>query len=275
MTLSLRKAEESDIEFLIELRDVSMRPYLVEAGMPTTREAYEHRVRYAFEHAQIIEFHDNRAGLFKAKFDEVRNHWSLLQIQLMPQFQKLDIGTSLLYSLIQKASETDATVGLSVIKSNPALNLYSRVGFKVISQNTAEYKMLHKVVGASEILDQLRSAFRWLEETELSDNRIEACPDIQLSRLVEHKGMLHTLPYYMQWCLHHLDRETENSVFDCTIAALNELSRSESVQSQLTSQQCAVILEFLVWCQNHLYFNQEVNLVRGIRNWRSIVFSDL
>ncbi len=46
--------------------------------------------------------------------------------------------------LIDKASATDSTVGLSVVKTNPAKHLYSRLGFVTVGENELEYLMQHK-----------------------------------------------------------------------------------------------------------------------------------
>lgn len=46
--------------------------------------------------------------------------------------------------LIGKANVTNSAVGLSVVKTNPAKHLYSRLGFETVSENEFEYLMQHK-----------------------------------------------------------------------------------------------------------------------------------
>lgn len=141
MEYSLRKAVETDVDFLLELRETTMGQYLREVGMPTGREAYLERVLYAFDQAQIIVINDAPAGLFKAQFNPEINEWYLVQIQLHPDYQSKGIANRLISNLISKADATGSTVGLSVVKTNPAQRLYSRLGFERVGETDFEYLM--------------------------------------------------------------------------------------------------------------------------------------
>lgn len=141
MTLHLRPATESDIDFLLALRDKTMRQYLQEAGMATSREEYEKRIRFEFSSAQIMEFDGTPMGLFKVRYDAKQNCWHIIQIQIDPHYQGLRIGSRLIGDVISKAWETGATVKLSVIRTNPAKRLYQRLGFKVVGNRGAELLM--------------------------------------------------------------------------------------------------------------------------------------
>ncbi|WP_395355576.1 GNAT family N-acetyltransferase [Vibrio sp. D3] len=142
MEISLRQALDSDIDFLLNLRDITMGQYLKDCGMPITKDAYLSRILYEFKHAKIIEVDGSSAGLFKAKFNEESNEWYLVQIHQNYQNQK--IASSLISMLIGKANVTNSAVGLSVVKTNPAKHLYSRLGFETVSENEFEYLMQQK-----------------------------------------------------------------------------------------------------------------------------------
>lgn len=144
MEFSLRKAVKSDLGFLTELRELTMRKYLEEVGMPTTSEAYLNRILYEFEHAQIVTVNEAPAGLFKFKFNEQANEWYLIQIQIHPAYQNHKIASRLISALIEKADLTGSGVGLSVIKTNPAQHLYSRLGFVQVGENKFEYLMKYE-----------------------------------------------------------------------------------------------------------------------------------
>ncbi|MGY2574456.1 GNAT family N-acetyltransferase [Vibrio sp. C8] len=141
MEFSLRKAVKTDVEFLIELRETTMGQYLREVGMPVGREAYLERVHYAFDQAEIIIINDVPSGLFKAQFNPEINEWYLVQIQLHPDYQGKGIAHRLISTLINKADSSGSTVGLSVIKTNPAQRLYSRLGFERVGETEFEYLM--------------------------------------------------------------------------------------------------------------------------------------
>ncbi|CZF79615.1 MULTISPECIES: GNAT family N-acetyltransferase [Grimontia] len=138
MDISLRRASEEDIPFLLSLRDQTMRQYLEEVGMPTSAEEYEKRIRFEFSHAKIVELDGKPVGLFKATYTEELNYWYLVQIQISPEFQGLKIGSKLILNLIAKAATTKSKVGLSVIETNPAKQLYLRLGFEVVKRSGDE-----------------------------------------------------------------------------------------------------------------------------------------
>lgn len=141
MDFSLRKAGADDIEFLVSLRDITMKEHLTAMEMPTTREAYLERVMNCFEDAQIVEVGGCRAGLFKPTFLADRHQWYVVQIQIHPDYQNGHIGGRLLSQLIDKARKEDASVGLSVLKKNPAQQLYYRLGFEQVGETAVEYEL--------------------------------------------------------------------------------------------------------------------------------------
>lgn len=144
MQYSLRKANDGDVGFLLDLREITMGKYLREAGMPVTREVYINRIRYDFEHARIILVNGVSAGLIKAKFKKEENEWYLVQIQIHPNFQNQSIASRLITNLIDKAKSTNAVVGLSVLKTNPAKDLYARLGFIEVGETDFEYLMQYE-----------------------------------------------------------------------------------------------------------------------------------
>ncbi|PSU36318.1 GNAT family N-acetyltransferase [Photobacterium lutimaris] len=122
MDLSLRNANESDMRFLLDLRDKTMKHYLEEAGLPTSNEEYEKRIRFEFDSAQIVEWGRSPIGLFKVTYSHKRNYWYIVQIQIDPEYQGMKIGSWL-------------------INSNPAKHLYFCLGIREVSAIDAEQRM--------------------------------------------------------------------------------------------------------------------------------------
>lgn len=60
MEISLRQALDSDIDFLLNLRDITMGQYLKDCGLPITKDAYLSRILYEFEHAKLLKLMDLR-----------------------------------------------------------------------------------------------------------------------------------------------------------------------------------------------------------------------
>jgi ribosomal protein S18 acetylase RimI-like enzyme len=140
---ALRPATETDIPFLMDLRHQSMDAVMVAAGMTPDDEAHMRRVLYAFEWAQVVMLAGEPIGLLKV----VRTApvWDLIQIQLLPAAQGKGLGEQLLRTLMAQAMAAGASVKLCVLKVNPALHLYERLGFVVIGEAADTYNMLFSV----------------------------------------------------------------------------------------------------------------------------------
>jgi len=60
--------------------------------------------------------------------DEVR----IIDIALLPAYQRMGIGKKLLLSVMNTAQQHSLPVTIHVEKNNPAMSLYQRLGFKII-----------------------------------------------------------------------------------------------------------------------------------------------
>ncbi|WP_192458074.1 GNAT family N-acetyltransferase [Musicola keenii] len=141
MHLELLPATESDINYLLHLRTLTMKRYLEDVGAPTDKETFLQRIRHEFAHANIIMVDSQRAGLFKYRFIAEQQHWYLLQIQVHPDYQHRGIGGMLISDVIARAAKHHHPVVLSVLKSNPARKLYERLGFRITSEGAQEFIM--------------------------------------------------------------------------------------------------------------------------------------
>ncbi|WP_196139135.1 N-acetyltransferase [Aliikangiella sp. G2MR2-5] len=144
MDFETRKALDTDIDFLVRLRELTMSQYLQAVGWPTDRESFLSRIHYCFEAAQIVEINGRPAGLFKACFLEEKKQWYIFQIQVHPDYQGLKIGSRLIEKLIERATRDKVDVGLSVLKSNPARTLYLRLGFEPVADVGEEIEMFYR-----------------------------------------------------------------------------------------------------------------------------------
>jgi len=67
----------------------------------------------------------------------------LVDIALLPQYQRLGLGTALVSALLVEAESKSLPVHLHVARANPALRLYQRLGFqRVERQDDAVYAHL-------------------------------------------------------------------------------------------------------------------------------------
>ncbi|KMV29014.1 hypothetical protein AB733_20370 [Photobacterium swingsii] len=146
MKLALRKAQSSDLDYLVELRDATMRDYLLEIGGNVTREAYERNIMWKFEEAaQIIQVDGQDAGFWRVVFEEDKNRFYLDLVQVHPDFNGRGIGKTLIHNLIDQAQSEGKGLALSVWKINVAARrLYEKLGFVIYGEDGNEWLLEYK-----------------------------------------------------------------------------------------------------------------------------------
>ena len=145
-SITLRDANQSDMPFLVELRRLSM-ARVVTNQLQWIEAAQKERVLVHFESARIICSDGRDIGLLKVVYGPNLVH--LCQIQLLPEFQGKGIGTMLIGKLQQEVESFGVSISLSVFRSNPALNLYTRKGFCICADDADSYTMVWHPSGIS------------------------------------------------------------------------------------------------------------------------------
>ena len=125
--------------FLLHLRTVAMDPHHRAAGIVQTPAEMEERVRSHWSEAQVVEVDGQPVGLWKLwRQPEV---WWILQVQLMPEAQGRGIGAALVRALQAEARAAGMPLKLKVLKNNPALRLYRRLGFAIVGEDEHGWEM--------------------------------------------------------------------------------------------------------------------------------------
>lgn len=137
--LTFRRATEADIPFLLELRRRTMSEHLRNSGIEPSESELRNRVLVKFDCAELILLAGAPIGLLKVV--KQPNEWHLLQIQIVPERQGRGLGSAIIEKLLADAVQTHVTVSLSVLRTNPARELYQRLGFRVVEQNDHAYDM--------------------------------------------------------------------------------------------------------------------------------------
>ena len=138
-TLSFRQATRYDIPFLLALRKLSMTEHLEKAGLIYGDEQHLARIKEYFSDSFILLLKNQEIGLMK--LGQHAEHWHIRQFQIMPRYHRKGIGRQVLELLQKKAAERNLPITLNVLLDNPALSLYQRIGFKIVSENQLEYQM--------------------------------------------------------------------------------------------------------------------------------------
>lgn len=118
-------ADERQLEALIKMQ-YEMRRIQYEAGYPEAE-------------ASIILEEDRAVG--RLLIDESDREFTLVDIALLPEQRNSGIGTRLIRQLLDRASTSAKPVRLQVLKSNPALRLYQRLGFVPVADQSMYVEM--------------------------------------------------------------------------------------------------------------------------------------
>src|SRR5471032_190581 len=137
--VTLRPATPADEPFLLDLRKSTMDEHLERAGESTDENAHWERLRYRFNDAYIVCCGSEKLGLFK--FFRDLDEWCIVQIQILPSHQGRGIAARLISDFLQQADNAHVPVTLSVLKGNRAIDLYQRLGFRIINATDSSFKI--------------------------------------------------------------------------------------------------------------------------------------
>lgn len=136
--LGLRPIQHADAAFLSELyavgraAELAVVPWSVQQKRDFLLQQFElqhahYEAHYPGADRLLIEFHGQAVGrvyVYRSPGD-----LRLMDIALMPDWQRRGIGGSLLRELIEESEATGATITLHVEANNPALEWYLKLGF--------------------------------------------------------------------------------------------------------------------------------------------------
>lgn len=137
MRFEFIKATEQDKAYLLELRKLTMVEHLERSGLFLSEQEHELRLNDAYECSTLIMYENQLMGTLK--YREHEDRVDIMQIQIHPSFQGKGLGRKIIEQVI--ADSQPKFIALTVLKSNPALNLYQRLGFYITGEDEHEYFM--------------------------------------------------------------------------------------------------------------------------------------
>ncbi|HVM81788.1 MAG TPA: GNAT family N-acetyltransferase [Stellaceae bacterium] len=138
--ISLRPARQSDYDFAAALYFDSAKPLLTALDRWNESRVVA-RFGRAFkpEQAHIIRADGDNIGWLQVS--QSVDGFHLHQLHLVDRFRNRGIGTSLIQSLLERARRAKRPVALNVMRGNPAISLYRRLGFSVVGEDAEKFKM--------------------------------------------------------------------------------------------------------------------------------------
>jgi ribosomal protein S18 acetylase RimI-like enzyme len=150
----LKERTENDSEFFMELFGEIKSSELHLDYWPETFRNQMIAMQYsAFMQSVISEFpdHFDYLILFKSEkagrlqIDKNESGIRIINISLLNAFRNKGIGASILKEILIEANNKKIPVFLDVDKDNPAINLYIRSGFKIITENEIKYSLIYSL----------------------------------------------------------------------------------------------------------------------------------
>jgi ribosomal protein S18 acetylase RimI-like enzyme len=141
---TLRPATIDDAPLFYSVIDRTMREFIITTwgAWNETRVQSESAETSCSPNAQVIQIGDIPVGVFVVA--RYLTYIQLEQIYVLPEYQRMGIGTTLLNNLIVEASQSKLPIQLRVMTINPAKQLYERLGF-VVTESTPDFFLMEKV----------------------------------------------------------------------------------------------------------------------------------
>ena len=127
----LRPARGDEYDFAEATYIDTMRPLMVELGCwneAQRRAAF--RRSYKSDEISVITLDGIAIGWMQVS--ERDTDFNLAQIQVLEPYRGKGIGTRLIKNLLERALGDGKTVSLSAVRTNRAIGLYKRLGFRIV-----------------------------------------------------------------------------------------------------------------------------------------------
>ena len=139
--VSLRLESAQDRDFLLQLYISTREAELQQTGWPQTgihsflRQQFEaqfHSYRQLYPDAefQLVEYEVVPVG--RLYLSRTEDEYRLIDIALLPEYRGRALGAFLIRQVMDAANANGSPVSLHVEHANPAIRLYSRLGFEVV-----------------------------------------------------------------------------------------------------------------------------------------------
>lgn len=153
--MSLRLVINDDEAFLLHLF-ASTRPEFNLLNLPENQmqallamqfkaQRQQYDESYPQAESNIVLQDDHRIG--RMLVDRTEREITLVDIALLPEYRNAGIGSRLVQDLLAEAAVAGKPVRLHVLKSNPALRLYERLGFSRVSDQSMYFEMIFQPEG--------------------------------------------------------------------------------------------------------------------------------
>ena len=137
--ITLRPAYAHDFDYCASLYFSGMKAIIQELNLDMAAQATGFRQQWELTQVRIIKLDGVDVGWLQS--NTRGDALYLAQLFVDRQFQRQGIGSEVIHRLIHEATRAGQAVTLSVVKTNPALRLYQRLGFRVTHEDDRKFHM--------------------------------------------------------------------------------------------------------------------------------------
>lgn len=139
MEITLRPARTHDFDFCEALYFAGMENIIRELKLDRVDQVASFRQQWDLTQVRILASGGADIGWLQTATRE--DSLFLAQLFVETSFQRRGIGTEVVHRLIAEAARSRRAVTLGVVKINPALRLYERLGFRVTHEDDRKFYM--------------------------------------------------------------------------------------------------------------------------------------
>jgi ribosomal protein S18 acetylase RimI-like enzyme len=143
-TFTIRQSNADDAPLFYRVIEQTMREFIIATWgrwneSRVLKESLEDSIS---PNAQVIQIGEVAVGVFLV--ERLLTHIQIEQIYLLPEYQRLGIGSALIHTLIQESSQSQLPIRLRVMAINPAKKFYEKLNF-FVTEATPEFFLMEKV----------------------------------------------------------------------------------------------------------------------------------
>ncbi len=144
MPISFRHALDQDFDYCKRLYFGEMEWIITELQLDRSAQAASFQRQWDLTQVRIIALDGSDVGWLQTMTQD--DELFIAQMFVDRPFQRRGIGTEVMKRLIGEAARVNQTVRLDVVKINPAVRLYERLGFQVVGEDDRKFYMKREPV---------------------------------------------------------------------------------------------------------------------------------
>jgi ribosomal protein S18 acetylase RimI-like enzyme len=139
MPISFRPARPEDFDYCASLYFAGMDRAIRELSLDMAAQVTNFRQQWELTQVRVITLSGVDVGWLQGTIKD--DALFLAQLFVDGSFQRQGIGTEAMKQIMNAAARADQAVTLGVVKTNPALRLYQRLGFRITHEDNRKFYM--------------------------------------------------------------------------------------------------------------------------------------